>query len=177
MLALRSDSSGICSVGDNDHNLGFETICACAVLRGASRSVTQLYDLVLAPTGLRATQFIILKTIHDTGEIAQCDYARKNAIAVETLSRRFGGLRRKGLVELRIGPQHGERIYALSEHGKKLLKQAMPYWNLAQRRLRNALGETDWSLMLELSERISSAAHNAEQLRTNNSLAPKTKIP
>src|SRR5476651_2814628 len=36
--------------------------CACFNFRKASRSVTQLFDQILAPTGLRSTQLVILMT-------------------------------------------------------------------------------------------------------------------
>src|SRR5579884_3501249 len=103
-----------------------DQVCTCATLRRATRAVTQLYDLVLAPTKLKTTQFVILKSIHDAGEIAQCKYAKDNGIAVETLSRRFGGLRRKGFVEMRLGA-HGEHLYALTSNGEQAFLKALPY--------------------------------------------------
>lgn len=42
---------------------------ACILVRRASRAVTHLYDLVLAPTGLKATQFVLLRAIEQHGEI------------------------------------------------------------------------------------------------------------
>lgn len=75
-----------------------ETSCLCAVLRQAARSAAQLYDLVLEPTGLRATQFYMLKVIAEAGEIPQWKFAREHAVAVETLSRRFATLRRRKLI-------------------------------------------------------------------------------
>src|SRR5579885_1798914 len=60
---------------------------AFSAVRTASRAVTQFYDLVLAPTGLKATQFVILQAIRSAGEIAQCDFAREFGIEVPTLSR------------------------------------------------------------------------------------------
>ena len=141
---------------------------ACAALRSASRSVTQLYDLVLAPTGVKATQFIILKAIHDAGEIAQSDLARHNAVAVETLSRRFAGLRRKGWIELRVAEKRARKFYALTDRGRNVLASAFPSWDLAQRRLRYSLGEDDWKTLLGISQRICLAARTAEQLRINN---------
>ncbi|MEW6300271.1 MAG: hypothetical protein AB1671_21465 [Thermodesulfobacteriota bacterium] len=35
-------------------------VCACFNLRKAARAVTQLYEEVLRPTGLRVTQFALL---------------------------------------------------------------------------------------------------------------------
>ena len=42
--------------------------CICATLRKATRSVSQLYDNALRPSGLRATQFHILAELHGVGE-------------------------------------------------------------------------------------------------------------
>jgi DNA-binding MarR family transcriptional regulator len=145
--------------------------CACGVLRRASRAVTQLYDLVLVPTGLKATQFLVLKTLFEAGEIAQCDFAREHTIAIETLSRRFSSLREKGLIEVRIGPHHNERIYRLTPLGRKRFDDAVPYWALAQQRLRHTLGEADWKVLLGLPHRVCKAALAAEQARTRNHLS------
>lgn len=146
-----------------------DQVCTCATLRRATRAVTQLYDLVLAPTKLRATQFIILKSIHEAGEIAQCKYAKDNGIAVETLSRRFSGLRKKGFLEMRVGA-HGEHLYALAPKGEQVFLKALPYWERAQERLKSRLGEDDWHAVLKLCDRVWHAAHQAEQFRTKNAL-------
>jgi len=143
--------------------------CGCAALRRAARVTTQLYDLVLQPCGLKATQFFALRSIGEAGEIAQWRFARENAIAVETLSRRFAALRKRGLITSRIGEKHGERIYSLTEKGKEALLQALPYWERAQSRLRQTIGDTDWKTLLTLCDRTVAAAHEAEQLRTRNS--------
>jgi len=148
--------------------------CACAVLRRVSRCVTQLYDLVLAPCGLKCTQFVSLRAIDEAGEIAQYQFARRYAVAVETLSRRLGALRRKGLVRVRTGTRHGEQIYSLTDDGKKLLNQARPYWERAQERLRTALGEADWNLLFVIADRVADAALQAEKLRLRNSDHNKT---
>src|SRR5579872_1630326 len=44
-------------------SLNQEPECVCANLRRANRAVTHLFDLVLAPTQLRVTQFILLRAI------------------------------------------------------------------------------------------------------------------
>jgi DNA-binding MarR family transcriptional regulator len=142
----------------------------CAALRAANRAVAQFYDLVLAPTGLKSTQFVALQAIDEAGEIAQCDFARNHAVAVETLSRRFSGLRSKGYIQVRTGDRHGEQIYSLTEKGRQALTHAAPYWERAQERLRRVLGETDWSVMPQVLDRIRAAALHAEELRTDNQL-------
>jgi DNA-binding MarR family transcriptional regulator len=139
-------------------------------LRAANRAVSQFYDLVLAPTGLKATQFVALQAIYEKGEIAQCEFARNHAVAVETLSRRFSGLRSKGYIQVRIGVRHGERIYSLTEKGRNALSDATPYWERAQERLRKVLGESDWHSVPQVLDRVRAAALRAEELRTENLL-------
>lgn len=143
-------------------------LCACTGLRRAARSVTQLYDLVLQPTGLKATQFIALRSIDQAGALEQWRFAREHAVAVETLSRRLAVLRKKGLVSMRVGGNHGERIYTLTEQGKQALARALPYWERAQRRLAETLGLAEMHLLLRLCGTAVIAARNAEQLRASN---------
>jgi len=145
-----------------------DTACVCAALRSAARAATQLYDLVLQPTGLKATQFIVLQTIERAGELPQWKYARDHAVAVETLSRRFAVLRRKRLISVRIGRKRGERLYCLTEQGRLALAHAIPYWERAQQRLRKTLGTDEISVLLKLCHETLAATQEAEQLRTKN---------
>ena len=147
-----------------------EMPCMCAALRGAARSAAQLYDLVLEPTGLKATQFFILKTIAEAGEIPQWKFARDHAVAVETLSRRFATLRRKRLIAVRTG-NHGEQIYSLTAEGSQTFGRALPYWERAQARLKQTLGRPQSQLLLQLCQRTAEAARDAQQLRTSNASA------
>jgi hypothetical protein len=43
--------------------------CNCLALRQAARHVTQFYDRVLVPSGLRTTQLSILAKLHRIGPI------------------------------------------------------------------------------------------------------------
>lgn len=145
-----------------------DQFCVCAALRSAARASTQLYDLVLQPTGLKATQFIALQTIDQAGELPQWRFARQHAVAVETLSRRLAVLRRRGLVSVRTGRNHCERIYRLTQEGKLALARAMPYWERAQERLRRTLGGDEMQMLLRLCGNTVAATQQAEQLRTTN---------
>ena len=142
--------------------------CVCAALRRAARSATQLYDLVLQPTGLKVTQFIALKSIDKAGELQQWRFAQEHTIAVETLSRRLSVLRRKGLVSVRVGSNHGERIYSLTDEGRRALAEAIPYWERAQRRLASTLGMGEFRRLFQLCDTATAAAQKAEQLRASN---------
>lgn len=143
------------------------TACMCSAIREMNRAVTQLYDFALAPSGIKSSQFMMLNAIAQAGEIAQCDFARQYVITVETLSRRFSKLRQKGLIASRAGA-HSERIYRLTEQGEGVLRNARPYWNAAQTRLKEALEESDWQLFFKSCERAVCASFLAEELRSPN---------
>lgn len=150
--------------------------CACAALRRASRATSQLYDLVLQPTGLKATQFMALQRINEAGEIPQWKFAREEAVAVETLSRRFAALRKKGLISVKTGGKHGEQVYSLTEAGKQALATALPYWQRAQERLNRTLPSGHMQQLLQICEDIVQAAHTAGELRVYNSLPHAARI-
>jgi DNA-binding MarR family transcriptional regulator len=145
-----------------------QTPCACAAARRAVRAVTELYDLVLAPTGLKATQFIMLRAIGEAGEIAQWQLAQGYAVANETLSRRLAAAKRKGLVQVRRGTRRSERLYRLTPAGQECVRTALPYWQRAQDRLKRALGEDDLRRAIDFLDRLTVAAMRGEAARTSN---------
>jgi DNA-binding MarR family transcriptional regulator len=116
---------------------------------------------------LKATQFNILRTIDESGEIAHCDLATDIAASVETLSRRLANARKCGWVRMQVG-KNGRRLYSLTPKGKRVLDEALPYWERAQLRLRRTLGENDWQLLASFTERLTSAAILAEAMRFSN---------
>jgi DNA-binding MarR family transcriptional regulator len=144
------------------------SICACASLRRASRAVNHLYDLVLAPTGLRISQFLILCAISESDEIAHCDLARRFFASEETFSRRLASARKAGWVQMNVDARR-RRVYRLTEAGYALLRLALPNWERAQERLCRQLGEEDWSALVALAERVTMAAAAAENAPFRNS--------
>lgn len=155
---------------------GMTEVCASASLRRATRAVCHLYDLVLAPTQLKVTQFTMLRVIAEAGEIAHCDLARHAIGSEETFSRRLASARRSGWVIMRVGDRQ-RRVYRLTEKGEQVLREAMPYWQRAQDRMRRELGETDWQTMLRLSARLAEAAIRAESAPRRNSWPAAATMP
>jgi len=144
------------------------SICACASLRRASRAVNRLYDLVLAPTGLRISQFLILSAIAESEEVAHCELARRFSASEETFSRRLASARKSGWVQMTIDARR-RRVYRLTESGHALVRLALPSWERAQERLCRQLGEQDWDTLAAFAERITLAAAAAENAPSRNS--------
>ena len=145
--------------------------CACELTRRASRTVTQLYDLVLAPTKLKASQFILLRSIAEAEEIAQCEISKTLSVAVETLTRRLATMRKAGWVQLRMGADRRERLYSITDLGREQLKAAQPYWNRAEQRLREQLGPESWQQTQACLVRLGDAALLSLSARRKNTIA------
>lgn len=143
------------------------TVCACTNLRRANRAVCHLYDQVLSPTGLKSTQFMMLQVIAESGQIAHCDLAADFSLSVETLSRRLASARENGLVKMQIGDR-SKRLYSLTAKGSEVLRNAWPYWERAQLRLNQSLGQQDWDELARFTERIAAAAARAEAMPIRN---------
>ena len=79
--------------------------CACFNFRKATRSVTQLFDQILAPTGLRSTQLVILITSSLLGPSSIARLARELVMDRSTLTRNLKPLMNMGLV--RFTPSNG----------------------------------------------------------------------
>ena len=64
-----------------------EESCACLNVRKAARAITQLFDEVLQPTGLRSTQFPLLVVVALLGEAPVTQLAEELVMDRTTLAR------------------------------------------------------------------------------------------
>jgi DNA-binding MarR family transcriptional regulator len=145
-------------------------------LRQASRALTHLYDIVLSPTGLRATQVAILQAIQQHGEIAQWRLAGKFGISDGTFSRRLATLRAAGLIEQHVNHgQRRERLYQLTDSGIQKYKEVLPYWERAQHRLFEAIKNRDQNVFLRVVNELADGARLAESLKCVNSEPSKLR--
>jgi DNA-binding MarR family transcriptional regulator len=127
--------------------------CACANLRRAARVVTQFYDGVLRPSGLRATQFTLLQALNLAPAISQKQLAELLEIDSTTLTRTLALLRRKGWLRSEAGTDRRELRLSLTAAGQREYKRVLPYWQSAQKRLRQELGEANWNQVMNAAVR------------------------
>ncbi|MFL5331628.1 MAG: MarR family winged helix-turn-helix transcriptional regulator [Geminicoccaceae bacterium] len=115
--------------------------CYCAVLRGAARKVTALYDEALAPVGLTLAQFRLLRLVERAGDPPSLtELGRVAELDRSTIGRNVRLLQRLGLVRVVPGGDQREATVALEEAGRRALHKATPLWDGAQRRIEAALG-------------------------------------
>ena len=139
----------------------FELPCACQNLRRATRVVTRIYDKELAKAGIEITQFGLLTALGLVGEANQKSLSAGFAMDSTTLTRTLGLTLKQGWVRVRRGKDKRERLFSLTQAGKRQLAQARPYWESAERRLRRKLGDAGWKSMKEAVSQVTQAAARA----------------
>ena len=130
--------------------------CVCGSLRKAARAVTQVYDEVLRPTGLRVTQFGILGTTMAMEPVTLTRLAGATVTDRTTLTRNLKLLEKQGLIRVNSGNDRRERKVTLTDRGREAVLKAYPLWQKAQRDVVKLLGEERWKvLQQELSAVVS----------------------
>jgi DNA-binding MarR family transcriptional regulator len=115
--------------------------CVCFNLRKAARAVTQVYDEILRPTGLRATQHSLLQVLQIAGTMSVSQLAELAVMDRTTLARNLDLLQRERLVRIQPGAEDARvREVTLTPAAKKKLAAALPYWEKAQAQVTGRLG-------------------------------------
>lgn len=117
--------------------------CHCAVLRKATRNVSRAYDLALAPTGLKTTQFSLLAAINRASvhPPTMQELAEIMVMDRSTLGHNLRPLERDLLVELKAAPSDGRsRLVRLTRRGRAKLDEAVHLWRAMQGRFEAAFG-------------------------------------
>lgn len=119
--------------------------CVCFNLRKTARAVTQAYDELLRPTGLRTTQFSLLAVLATDGPLTIAALADRMIVDRTTLTRNLKLVEGLGLVSVAPGrSDRRTRIVELSVPGRAALAGALPFWQKAQRKMVTRLGTTGW---------------------------------
>ena len=115
--------------------------CNCLAIRQASRHVSQFYDQLFAPVGLRATQFAILVRLGREGPMTINALATVLVMDRTTLGRNILPLQRDGLIEIVASPaDRRRRELRLSQAGVEKLRAAVERWRVAQERFDAVFG-------------------------------------
>ncbi len=116
--------------------------CHCTALRKASRRISQLYDLALAPSGLKVTQRAILARIGRSEPTGVGELAEGLVMDAGGLAHTLKPLVRDGFVTIAPDPQdRRNRLVRLTPAGKAKLKQSEALWLTAQRGFEKELGK------------------------------------
>jgi DNA-binding MarR family transcriptional regulator len=114
--------------------------CTCFNLRKAARAVTQVYDDIMRPSGLRVTQFNLLSVIWIMQTVTITRLSEEAVIDRTTLARNLDLLKEQGLVRIEAGEDARVREVSLTTAGYDSVTAALPYWKKAQAVVTKNLG-------------------------------------
>src|SRR5881409_2398764 len=156
------------------HDPGRLSTCVCNTLRMVSRAVTQLYDDVLRPSGLRVTQFSILATIARMGASNLRQLEDTLAIDQTTLTRSLNLLERDSVIERVPHPDGRIKAMRLTSKGRKALEAARPLWARAQDKVLRELGTTAWAdAQRRLAHLLRVAVKKRRRIRGQSRVRPR----
>jgi DNA-binding MarR family transcriptional regulator len=107
-----------------------------------------MFDDVLEPGGLRATQFVAVASILAEGGPTLPRLARALGVDRSTLTRNLKPLVKAGLVETSTGLGGRTTSARLTPKGEKALQRCLPLWEEAQRRFEARVGTQEWRGLL-----------------------------
>ena len=128
--------------------------CVCGRLRRAARALTQLYDDAMIVTGLRVTQFSLLRTLNTRGVLRITELADVMLLDRTALSRNLLPLVAEGLVVIAAGRDARTREVSLTRNGRARLVAAVPHWERAQTEVNRRLGAPKVANLVGLLEDV-----------------------
>jgi DNA-binding MarR family transcriptional regulator len=135
--------------------------CACLNIRKAARAVTQFYDDVLRPSGLRNTQLTLLMLLRGHGPMSITRLAEAALADRTTLTRNLALLEKRKLVRIASGQDARVRVVELTDAGDDAIDDAFPLWEEAQAMITSRMGRDGLArLLTELSGTLRAAAES-----------------
>ena len=114
--------------------------CTNLKLRQITRRVSRHYDAVVAPSGLKTTQYSLLSHIVSMGPVRPSDLAATMNLDNSTLTRNLQPLVTQGWVEMGAGADARSRLVSITEAGRAKRAEAQRLWKQAQMALNQQLG-------------------------------------
>ncbi len=132
-----------------------KVLCHATSLRKATRRISQLYDAVLAPCGLRCTQRSILIQVARHQAPALTELAAILVIDRSALAQNLKPLEREGLIVVAVDPDDKRsRRVNLTQAGLDKLVQSQLLWEQAQQCFEKTLGAQQACELRELLARV-----------------------
>ncbi len=134
--------------------------CVHFNLKRSVRSVTQRFDAVLAPSGLRVTQFNLLVASSLLGTAQLGELADVLDLERTTLTRNLKPLERDGLLKTRGDEADARvRLVEVTPAGEAVIARAYPLWQQAQEEVLSGFGDETYAGLLGSLEHLRSSAH------------------
>ena len=130
--------------------------CLCLNLRRASRAVTEFYEKVLEPSGIKITQYSLLRHLEQAEPVTISELAKIMRIDRTTLNRNMKPLIEVAFIEVNVGKDSRSKQVALTQAGKSALHNATRLWDEAQASLQEYLGDAEVAHFKNLVSKLES---------------------
>ena len=131
--------------------------CICINLRQTSLAITRFYDAALEPSGLKVTQYSVLKNARRLEPVSISRLAEDLGLDRTTLGRNLRILERENLVVLGPGQEdQREHSVRLTDQGRQALAIAYPLWKQAQLKITQGLGPEQVEILSTLLSNLES---------------------
>jgi DNA-binding MarR family transcriptional regulator len=136
--------------------------CNASAAKKAARRLSLMYDTVLAPTGLKSSQYGILSELNSRGAALPTvrELAEELVMDRSTLGQNLRPLERDALITLLTDPRdRRSRLIALTKLGIAKLSEAARYWRIAQDHFEATFGQEEAA---HLRSVLLGIAHNSK---------------
>ena len=135
-----------------------QPVCLCTNLRRTARAISNIYDAALAPTGIKITQFSLLRAVQRHEPIAISVLAEEMALDRTTLARNLAPLQRDRLLALSAGSDQRVTEVRLTDAGRRAIEKALPFWKKTQHEVSRLLAPGRIAQLYDISREASTAA-------------------
>ncbi|MBR0815944.1 winged helix-turn-helix transcriptional regulator [Bradyrhizobium diazoefficiens] len=133
----------------------FPQNCTCSQLRRAARRISRYYDLCLAGTGLKSTQYSLLGFLASEGPMTMASLANIMTMDRATVGHNLRPLERDGLLKIEVSEEDRRvREVAITDRGQEMLLAAYPAWQKARAGFETAFGVREAGHLRELMKRV-----------------------
>jgi DNA-binding MarR family transcriptional regulator len=150
----------------------WQSSCVCLNLRRAARAVSQIYDEALASSGIKITQFSLLRAVERNEPVAISALPEELDLDRTTMARNLGPLERDRLVTLAAGSDQRVTEVRLTAKGRAVVAKALPLWEDAQAQIRQRLAPGRIDLLREIAADSIAAAETLRTTRLRQSDTP-----
>jgi DNA-binding MarR family transcriptional regulator len=134
-------------------------------LRQAARSITQLYDEFLRPSGLTGTQYSALRVIAGREPVSVGELSEIMVMDRTTATRNLRLLERDGLIRLEPGDDRRTRLARLTPRGRSMLARANHHWAEAQKAVVSRFGKARFETLRDELARMTDVGLTEREAR------------
>lgn len=124
--------------------------CACVNLRSVSGSITQLYNKLLEPTGLKITQYYMLINIIRYPTVSISNLGEIMSLDQTTVSRNINILKELNYVNITTDKNDSRtKFISITDKGFKKLNDATPIWMQVQNAIERSFDREEYENFLK----------------------------